>query len=503
MRSHWQEFCLRENIMSDGKAKKIVGGYGRSKLPDDRRSQRDGHQNSEKLLKFGDFLQFVLDNVYSGIIVIDRHCHIIFMNKVYAELLKTDPKEAVGKHINEYFPHSRLSGVMSTGIPELGQRCSLKTDAVLVVNRLPLKEDDKVVGAILQTVFRDYKDFSDLVRKLNLLERKVRHQEMALETIFSPKYTFDSIIGESKTIKGVKLLAQKYAHSDSPILILGPTGTGKELFAHAMHAASNRNIGPFVCLNCAAVPKDLLESELFGYEEGAFTGAKIGGKPGLIELANGGTLYLDEIGELSLAAQAKLLRIIEDKVIIKVGGIKSSEIDFRLIAATNRDLQGMIQRGEFRQDLFYRLNTMILNIPPLAKRPEDIPLLIKHFLQVAGRPACRVGEETLAALAHYDWPGNIRELKNIIERALSLCEKDELKLEHLPAELLESGFTINLCANPDNFLGQKMANFEKTLLLNALQATQGNMSKTAKLLGISRSTLYEKFQKHDLNYSKN
>ena len=181
------------------------------------------------------------------------------------------------------------------------------------------------MGVILQTVLRDYKDFSDLVGKLNMLERKVKHQEKALERIFSSKYTFDSIIGEGKTIKAVKLLAQKYARADSPILILGPTGAGKELFAHALHAASNRNLGPFVCLNCAAVPKDLLESELFGYEEGAFTGAKKGGKPGLIELADGGTLYLDEISELSLAAQAKLLRILEDKVLTKVGGIKSSQ----------------------------------------------------------------------------------------------------------------------------------------------------------------------------------
>ncbi len=490
--------------MKNDATKKTNGlGYFDSGLSVDRQAHKNGPHGIEDMLQSINFLRFVLDNVYSGIIVCNERSQIIFMNKVYAELLKIDPQEAVGKDIKEYFPGSRLSHVIATGIPELGQRCSLKTAAVLLVNRIPLKYSDKIVGVILQTVLRDYKDFTDLVRKLNMLERKVKHQEMALETIFSPKYTFDSIIGESKVISEVKLLAQKYARADSPILILGPTGTGKELFAHAMHASSKRNLGPFVCLNCAAVPKDLLESELFGYEEGAFTGAKKGGKPGLIELASGGTLYLDEIGELPLAAQAKLLRIIEDKVLTKVGGIKSSEIDFRLIAATNRDLQAMIQRGEFRQDLFYRLNTMILNIPPLAKRSEDIPLLIKHFLKAAGRPGCRLHEETLGALAHYQWPGNIRELKNIIDRALSLCEKDELKLEHLPVEVLEPGITINLYGNPDNSLAQKMGNFEKTLLLNALQATQGNMSKTAKLLGISRSVLYDKFQKYDLNYSKN
>lgn len=490
--------------MKNDATKKTNGlGYFDSGLSVDHQTHKNGPHGTEDMLQSINFLRFVLDNVYSGIIVCNQQGQIIFMNKVYAELLKIDPQEAVGKDIKDYFPGSRLSHVMATGIPELGQRCSLKTEAMLLVNRIPLKHNGKIVGVILQTVLRDYKDFTDLVRKLTKLERKVKHQEKALETIFSPKYTFDSIIGESKVIREVKHLAQKYARADSPILILGPTGTGKELFAHAVHASSNRNLGPFVCLNCAAVPKDLLESELFGYEEGAFTGAKKGGKPGLIELANGGTLYLDEIGELPLAAQAKLLRIIEDKVLTKVGGIKSSEIDFRLIATTNRDLQEMIRRREFRQDLYFRLNTMILNIPPLAKRPGDIPLLVKHFLKAAGRPECRLHEETLGALANYQWPGNIRELKNTIERALSLCEKDHLKLEHLPVEVFEPGFTINLYGNPDNSLGQKMGTFEKTLLLNALQATQGNMSKTAKLLGISRSALYDKFQKYDLNYSKN
>jgi transcriptional regulator with PAS, ATPase and Fis domain len=494
-----------QNKVSNGGAKKnSAAGYGSSKLSPDNRSQRDGPQNLEDMLKFGDFLQFVLDNVYSGIIVIDQHCHIIFMNKVYAELLKTDPKDAVGKHIKEYFPHSRLSKVMATGIPELGHRCSLKTDAVLLVNRLPLREDGKVVGAILQTVFRDYKDFSDLVRKLNLLERKVKRQELVLETIFSPKYTFDSIIGESKAINDVKLLAQKFAKADSPILILGPTGTGKELFAHAAHAASSRSLGPLVCLNCAAVPKDLMESELFGYEEGAFTGAKKGGKPGLMELANEGSLYLDEIGELSPSAQAKLLRVIEYKVLTRLGSVKSCKVDFRLIAATSRDLQEMIRRGEFRRDLFYRLNTMILNIPPLSKRPEDIPILIRHFLRIAGRPECRIIDEPLAALTSYKWPGNIRELQNVIDRALSLTEGDYIHLEHLPLELLETNLNSEiLFGRLDSFLAEKVANFEKNLLINAVKITKGNMSKTSKLLGISRSTLYEKFHKYDLSNFKN
>ena len=189
-----------------------------------------------------------------------------------------------------------------------------------------------------------------------------------MESVLSPRYTFDSIIGESKAIDDAKALATKFAGTDSPVLILGATGTGKELFAHSIHAASQRSSGPFVCLNCAAVPKDLLESELFGYVSGAFTGALKEGKRGQLELANGGSLYLDEIGELPLTAQAKLLRVVENKVLGRLGEVKSHEIDFRLIAATNRDLREMMARGEFREDFYYRLNTMILNVPSLSQR---------------------------------------------------------------------------------------------------------------------------------------
>lgn len=446
-----------------------------------------------------DFLGMILDNVYSGIIVCDRNCRILFMNSVYGELLGVNPKEVVGKHIEEYFPHSRLSKVVSSGIPELGQRCSLKTEALLLVNRIPLKHNGEVSGVILQTIFRDYRHFTDLVKRLNLLEREVHFQKQALESVFSPKYDFDSIVGESKAIQEVKLVAQKFAQTESPVLILGPTGTGKELFAHAIHASSNLNMGPFVCLNCAAVQKDLLESELFGYESGAFTGAKKTGKPGQIELANGGTLFLDEIGELPINAQAKLLRVTEDKTLVRLGGIKSREVNFRLIAATNRDLRDMIRQGEFREDLFFRLNTMTLNIPPLAQRPGDIGPLVHHFLRARGKQDFRVSSEVLSVLESYSWPGNVRELKNVIDRALSLVTGSVIHPEHLPSDVL--GLTCSsrdMSGSLDSSLVEEVARFEKTVLMRAVGIAKGNMSKASKLLGISRSSLYEKFQKYNL-----
>ena len=228
------------------------------------RTKKVGREQSADFERLVDFLGLVLDNVYSGIIVCDLHCRIVYMNKVYAELLQIDRHKAVGKPIQNYFPRSQLARVMATGKSELGQRCSLKTDTTLLVNRIPLKHRGQTTGIILQTVFRDYKSFTDLVSRLNLLEHEVKYQKQVLDGVFSPRYSFDSVIGQSSAIEKTKLLSLKYARTEAPVLIQGATGTGKELFAHAVHAASNRSSGPFVCLNCAGIPRELLESELFG-----------------------------------------------------------------------------------------------------------------------------------------------------------------------------------------------------------------------------------------------
>ena len=234
-------------------------------------------------------------------------------------------------------------------------------------------------------------------------------------------------------------MAAKYARTEAPVLITGPTGTGKEMFAHAVHSASPRASGPFVCVNCAAIPRELLESELFGYESGAFTGANRKGKVGQIQLAHLGTLFLDEIGELSPKAQVKLLRVLETKVLERLGGVKPVSVDFRLVAATNRDLKEMMRRGEFRDDLYYRLSTMAVETPPLSQRSEDIKLLVRHFLTAMDHPELPVSPPAMEALLTYGWPGNVRELKNVIERAVSLSEGREIGLEQLPREVLAAG----------------------------------------------------------------
>jgi transcriptional regulator with PAS, ATPase and Fis domain len=446
-----------------------------------------------------DFFSLVLDNVFSGIIVCNLDCRIIFMNKVYADLLGIDPEMAVGAPLKKYIPNTRLPQVISSGRPELGQRCSLKTELPMLVNRIPLKAKGQVVGVILQTVFRDYKAMKDLISRFKTLENEAKHYKKGLEQVLRPLYSLDSIIGKSKAIRELKELVFKYAQTDSPVFISGPTGTGKEMLAHAVHTASPRVSGPFVCLNCAAIPRDLLESELFGYASGAFTGAKKEGKVGQIQLAHMGTLFLDEIGELSMDAQVKLLRVVETKQLDRLGGARPLHVDFRLVAATNRNIRDRMRQGKFRDDLYYRLSTMSAVMPPLIDRAGDIDLLVKHFLETMGGGNLQVSKEAIKILKMYSWPGNVRELKNVLERAISLADNGVLRPKHLPAELHQDCIKFGRVDGfPNTRLADEMARFEKALLERALSLSDFVMSKTSKTLGISRSTLYDKCRKHGI-----
>jgi len=460
----------------------------------------DGWKKEISELKYlAESLELILNNVYSGIIFCDKECKIIFMNTVYADLLGVDRKEAEGKSINEFFPNSRLPSVLSRGRPELGQRCSLKGEMPFLVNRIPIKRGNETIGIILQSIFKDFASLKDLVARFNVLETKVKSFKRELNSLLSATYTFDDIVGDSATICEAKRICAKYAKTDAPILILGATGTGKELFAHSIHTASRRVDAPFVCVNCAAIPKDLLESELFGYAPGAFTGAKQKGKAGKIEIAHRGTLFLDEMGDLPLSAQAKLLRVLESKTLERLGDLNPVEVDFRLIAATNKDLTGMMSRSEFREELFYRLNTMTVRVPHLSERKGDIPLLLKHFLNGMGKAGIRCTAGAVEILQRYPWPGNVRELKNVIERAVSLIDGNVIDVEHLPSEVITLQYDMkNSSSDSSKLLAKNLFNCEKHILVEALKLTKGNMSKTSKLLGISRSTFYEKCKRHNL-----
>lgn len=445
-------------------------------------------------------LQTVFDNAYSGIILCDKDSRVLYMNKFYADLLGTDKDKAVGQHIKKFFPSSRLPGVLETGRMELGRKCSLRSDLDLLVNRIPIVSNGDAVGVVLQTVFKNYSEIHDLMSRMSQLERKVNYYKRGLDSVLTATYSFDSIVGINPRLLEAKSMAAKYAETDGSVLILGATGTGKELFAHAIHTASPRKHGAFVCVNCAAIPKELIESELFGYETGAFTGASSKGKSGKIELADGGTLFLDEIGDLPLSAQAKLLRVLETKEIEKLGGLKKVRVDFRLVAATNKDLRSMIDCESFRDDLFYRLNTMCVEIPPLAERPEDIRVLTAHFLDMMDKSYLPVSENAMKLLESYSWPGNVRELKNAIQRALCLTDGCTVHMEQLPYEIrsFDPGRRSHSPVNP---LAKELADYEKNLIINALEQSRGNMSRTARMLGISRSTLYEKCRTHQIEYS--
>lgn len=325
------------------------------------------------------------------------------------------------------------------------------------------------------------------------LQRKLLH----LEKRVGKRYNFDSILGTSKRIKDAILLAEKVARTDATVLLLGETGTGKEVFAQAIHNASIRSAKLFMALNCSAFSNELMESEIFGHKAGAFTGA-LRDKKGLIEEASGGTLFLDEIGEMPLELQSKLLRVLETSEFIKVGDTRSTKVDVRIVAATNRKLEEAAKEGHFREDLFYRLNVFAIYLPALRDRKEDIPLLANSFLMIyaqrTGKRISGISEDYIKHLMQHNWRGNIRELKNIIERSVILTDNDELITDTLPIELLTSPAgqalsSFNLCA------------IEKLHIQKVLQHTKGNKTKAAELLGIGLTTLYRKMEEYKMAIS--
>ncbi len=453
--------------------------------------------------------EVILNSLPSGIIFCGPDGNILFINRTYADYLGVSQSEVIGKNITEYIPGSRIIHVLETGEPELGFKCSVgegKEKKILIVNRIPvLGEDGTVVGVISQSLFGDIGELKDLSTRLDVLEKKVSSYREKIRSVLSAKHSTESIKGNGPAITKAKKLLAKYAKTNSPVLLAGPTGSGKELFAHSLHSESQRANGSFVSINCAAIPHDLLESELFGYAPGAFTGAQKQGKLGKIELADKGTLFLDEIGDMSLDAQVKLLRVLEDKLVFRLGAIKPAEVSFRLIVATNRDLKSMIREGKFREELYYRLNTMIINIPPLVERKEDIPVLARHILDALDRQDVSCSSEVMDTLMRYEWPGNVRELKNALECALSLMDGDAntLYITDLPAEIVSSPSTIpfdsSYVCRPQPLT---LADSEHKLIQASLRENDWNMAKTAKLLGISRASLYEKAKKYNLSRPK-
>ena len=440
----------------------------------------------------------ILESIYNGILVTDAKGYVTHFNKPYGQFLGLDPEAQIGKHCTEVIENTRMHLVAKTGKPEINQSHRINGQD-MVVQRIPIKKNGKVIAVFGQVMFKDVRDVGKLAKKLSVLESKVEFYEKELFSLRSTRYTIDSIVGVSDVIRALKEDTMKAAANNLSVLISGESGTGKELFAQAIHHASNRKLYPFIRINCSAIPKDLLESELFGYEKGAFTGARSDGKPGKLELAHHGSLFLNEIGDLPLEMQPKLLRVLEEKEFERIGGTAIIRADFRLIAATNQNLEEMLAKKQFRKDLYYRLNVIPLNIPPLRQRREDIIPLACHFLKQIAHDASlsemEMDDETQEAFKRYDWSGNVRELSNVLERIVSTLEGDVIRLGDIPFYLYQSH------EPPDSdrtALKNVQTRAEKEAIRYALETTNYNKARAADLLGIHRTLLYKKMKRYNL-----
>ncbi|HPQ43567.1 MAG TPA: sigma 54-interacting transcriptional regulator [Syntrophales bacterium] len=450
--------------------------------------------------------RMIFNSIHGGVIVTDSEGYITYFNEPYGKFLNLNPGDQIGRHCTEVVQNTRMHIVAKTGKEEINHSHMIMGQE-MVVQRIPIRKDGKVIAVYGQVMFKDVKDVAKLAKKLCLLESKVKEYEEELLSLRSTRYTFDSIVGTSDAIISLKREALNAAANSFPVLITGESGTGKELFAQAIHHASTRRIYPLVHINCSAIPRELIESELFGYSKGAFTGADRSGKPGKFELANHGTIFLDEIGDMPLEMQPKLLRVLEEKEFSRVGGNSVIRSDFRLITATNQNLQEMVPEKRFRMDLFYRLNVIPLHIPPLRERRDDIiPLathLLKRLTDEANLPDVRIDPDAENVLRNCDWPGNVRELQNVIERTLSSLEGDTLHIQDLPfylhrkqQEIKNPHETFN--DNNPSCLKNVYEEAEKRAIINALDTTRNNKKKAADMLGVHRTHLYKKMRKHNI-----
>ncbi len=441
----------------------------------------------------------IFDNINAGVLVIDADGYITHFNKPYGRFLNMDPSAQIGRHCTEVVENTRMHIVARTGEAEINKSHRIKGQD-MVVQRIPIKKDGQVIAVYGQVMFKNVAEVRELAAKLSVLESKVQLFEKEIFDLRATRYTFDCIIGPSDAITRLKQEAQKAASNNSGVLVTGESGTGKELFSQAIHNAGPRRLHPFVRINCAAIPKDLLESELFGYEEGAFTGARTKGKPGKFELANKGTIFLDEIGDLPLDMQPKLLRVLEEKEFERIGGTKVLRSDFRVICATNQNLEEMMKKNRFRRDLFYRLNVIPVHIPPLRERPADILPLAKHMLKKiakeAGRPVMKIEKKAAKEIERYHWPGNARELSNVLERAMYASGNDIIYKGDLPFNLAAAEDVSGRLSKPTLKNARNEAQIKA--IYQALARTGYNKAKAARLLGIHRTLLYKKMKKYNI-----
>lgn len=439
--------------------------------------------------------RIIIEYALEGIIAVDHEGLIKVFNRTARKIMNVGDKPVEGRHIDSVIPETRLDEVLKKGEKKLGVLQKME-DTTISTNLVPIKVNNQVTGAV--ATFQD-------VTKIQKLEEDIR-KKLHHKGLFA-KYHFTDIIGESKALREALETADKFSKVDSNILLIGETGTGKELMAQSIHNASNRSKGPFVAINCAALPPSLLESELFGYVEGAFTGAVRGGKQGLFELAHKGTIFLDEVADISLELQGRLLRVLQEKEIMRIGDNKVIPVDVRVVSATNKSLKSLVEEGKFRLDLLYRLDVLKISIPPLRDRREDIILLAEEFLKKYNKKLRKnIKSITLGAqhlLLQHKWPGNIRELRNVCERLSVLATGNEITAEDVRKVLDYDLTTTYEQSSPSDSettrsTTKNLSSLEQETILSALEKTGNNKTKAAEILGISRTTLWRKIKDFNL-----
>lgn len=446
------------------------------------------------------FLEHIL-----GLIVINKEGNVVYMNRQCADYIKVDQVKVIGQDILRVFPPSKMKEMLlgdrniNTNFYFFDGRMSVSTQA-------KIRKDGEVVGVIEYDIIQDLTSLDEIFEKYALSMRdEMKYYRDQFRNLRRTKYSIENIIGSSKKMEDLRKQINLAAASNSTVIITGETGTGKELVAHSIHNLSSRFFGGFIKINAASFPESLAESEFFGYEEGAFTGAKKGGKKGKFELANEGTLFIDEINQMPMNLQPKILRALQEHEIDKVGGENSIKINARIIAATNQDLSELVQKEKFREDLFYRLNVFPIIVPPLRERIGDLPELINDRIlslnQELGKVVKTVDKEVYDVLSKYDWPGNVRELYNVLEKAMIYVDGTVLKAEHF-------NFSYNKKINLDslqkrgNPIETAKAEAEKQVIEQTLMLFSGNKTKAAEYLGIPRPLLYQKIKRLNIFLNK-
>jgi phosphotransferase system HPr (HPr) family protein len=442
-------------------------------------------------------LQMILEAVQDGICVVDKTGEITYVNPSYLRIVHKTQEMVIGANVYEKAPHGNRCSVLRSGKPRIGSISHKKNGTTLVANVNPIFVDGEIAGVV--SVVKNITEIQTLMERLTQVSAKAEYLEQELLRTKKIGTAFHNFIGKSGKVVDVLALASKAAESSATVLVRGESGTGKELIAEGIHYASKRRKGPFIRVNCGAIPSTLLESELFGHERGAFTGA-VKRKLGKFELADKGTIFLDEIGEMDKKMQVKLLRVLQQKEFDRVGGEETVHVDVRIIAATNRRLDDMVREGTFRSDLYYRLNVIPIFLPPLRDRVEDIPLLTEHFMgrisTELGRPVQSITPEAMQVLMGYKWPGNVRELENIMERVITLMDSNIITVASLPSYLSGEAAAreVHHCAEDTVLPWQE---YEKEIIANAL-AKCGSFNAAGKMLHLTHKTVASKARKYGL-----